>query len=91
MSWYAKQKERHEAAKANPRSMSERVAAGFQEKGGDYAREGETWALMSGETVVIRSTTQWSAKTAARSKVKVRVVASGAKLEVLASQLRRLP
>lgn len=89
MGWYEKQKARHEAAKANPASLSERFAESFQEKGGDYAREGETWALVSGETVVIRSTAQWTAKSAARTKVKVRSIA-GAKLEVLASQLRRL-
>jgi hypothetical protein len=89
VTWYAKQKARHEAAKANPTSLAERIGDGFREKGGDYAREGETWALVSGETVVIRSTAQWTAKSAARTKVKVRSIA-GAKLEVLASQLRRV-
>lgn len=89
MSLYAKQKARHEAAKANPTTFAERVAVGFQSKGGDSAREGETWALVSGETVVIRSSATWTAKSVGRTKVKVRSIA-GAKLEVLASQLRRL-
>lgn len=79
----------YEAAKADPKSFSDRLAESFQEKGGDRASEGETWALVSGETVVIRSSATWTAKSAGRTKVKVRSMA-GAKLDVLASQLHRL-
>lgn len=51
------------------------------------AREGETWTLVTGDAVTIRKTDHWFPSSADRHKVKVRVVASGKRLEVLASSL----
>lgn len=81
---------RYEAAKADPRPIMEKVADGYRENGGDRAREGEVWKL-GDESVVIRKTAAWTtAAMGQRTTVKVTAVTSGRKLDVLASQLRRV-